>query len=134
MPEGLTASAVISSYLTAIGGEKAARAVQSVVTLATGTVQGFPVELTTKTTSNHQQLREVKAMGMTMMKQVVSDKNTYVVQQGQKVPLSATFSVRMRFNSLSTSTTALSVTAMRTWAKVLKRETYLLALIEDPAP
>ncbi|MFZ4435457.1 MAG: insulinase family protein [Flavobacterium psychrophilum] len=90
LPGGLTASAVISTYLTAIGGEKAARAVQSVVTLATGTVQGFPVELTTKTTSNHQQVREIKAMGMTMMKQVVNDKNTYVLQQGQKVPLSAT--------------------------------------------
>jgi len=35
-------------------------------------------------------VREIKAMGMTMMKQVVNDKNTYVLQQGQKVPLSAT--------------------------------------------
>lgn len=88
MPEGLTASAVISSYLTAIGGEKAARSVQTVVSLATGMVQGFPVELTTKTTATHQQVREIKAMGMSMLKQVVNEKNTYVVQQGKKMPLS----------------------------------------------
>ncbi len=89
LPAGLTASGVVTNYLNAIGGEKAIRGVQSVVALATGTVQGFPVELTSKTTTAHQQLREIKAMGMSMMKQVVSDKNTYVIQQGQKVPLSA---------------------------------------------
>lgn len=88
MPDGLTATKVISNYISAIGGEKAVRAVQSVVTVATGTVQGFPVELTSKTTANHQQVREIKAMGMVMLKQVVNDQNTYVIQQGQKVPLS----------------------------------------------
>jgi Cu/Ag efflux protein CusF len=90
VPAGLTASAVISNYLNAIGGEKAVRSVQSVVLLAGGTVQGFPVELTSKTTTKHQQVREIKAMGMTMLKQVVNEKNTYVLQQGQKVPLSTT--------------------------------------------
>lgn len=88
IPAGLTASAVISTYLNAIGGEKAARSVQTVVSLATGMVQGFPVELTTKTTATHQQVREIKAMGMSMLKQVVNEKNTYVTQQGKKMPLS----------------------------------------------
>jgi predicted Zn-dependent peptidase len=90
VPNGLTALAVIQNYLKAIGGEKAARNVQTVVSSATGLVQGFPVELTTKTSASHQQVREIKAMGMSMLKQVVHEKNTYVVQQGKKVPLSAT--------------------------------------------
>jgi zinc protease len=58
--------------------------VKSLTTIASGTMQGAPVELTSKTTTAHKQMREMKVMGMSMMKQVVNDKTAYIIQQGQR--------------------------------------------------
>ena len=84
IPTGVTAKSVIENYIKAIGGEKALKAVKSLITIASGTIQGAPVELISKTTTAHQQMREIKVMGMSMMKQVVNDKTTYIIQQGQR--------------------------------------------------
>ncbi|SCY76635.1 M16 family metallopeptidase [Flavobacterium caeni] len=83
VPAGTTAQTVIGNYLKAIGGEKVLGGIKSVVTVSSGTVQGMPVELTSKTTKG-KSMREVKAMGMSMMKQVVNDKGAYSVVQGQR--------------------------------------------------
>ena len=80
---GISAKSVLANYIKVIGGEKALNGVNSILTVASGTIQGTPVELTTKTTKG-KQFREVKAMGMSMMKQVVNDKGAYVVNQGKK--------------------------------------------------
>lgn len=84
VPAGVTAKTVVDNYIKAIGGEKAVKAVKSLTIVASGTVQGTPLELITKTTSTNKQLVEMKAMGMTMMKQVVNDKMAYSEQQGQR--------------------------------------------------
>ena len=89
VPAGVTAKTVVDNYIKAIGGEKALKAVKSLTTVASGTVQGTPLELTVKTTSTNKQMVEMKAMGMTMMKQVVNDKIAYSEQQGQRRDLSA---------------------------------------------
>jgi hypothetical protein len=51
--------------------------------MSSGTVQGTPLELDVKTAPKKLGV-EMKAMGMTMMKQVVNDKEAYMVQQGQR--------------------------------------------------
>ncbi len=89
VPAGVTAKTVVDKYIDAIGGEKALKAVKSLTIVASGTVQGTPVELTTKTTSTNKQLVEMKAMGMTMMKQVVNEKGAYSEQQGQRMDVPA---------------------------------------------
>lgn len=86
---GVTAKTVLASYLKAIGGEKAVEAVKTIRSVSSGTIQGTPVELTTKTAKG-KQYREIKAMGFSMMKQVVTDKGAYVTTQGQKKELSGT--------------------------------------------
>ena len=83
IPRNVTTKSVLDIYIKNIGGEKALSKVKSLVTIASGTVQGAPVELTSKT-SNGKMFREVKAMGMSMMKQVVNQKNAYVIVQGQR--------------------------------------------------
>lgn len=88
IPAGVTAKSVIDNYIKVIGGEKALKSIKSIYTLSSGTIQGTPLELTSKTTSTNKQLREMKAMGMSMMKQVVNEKGAYVVQQGQRKELS----------------------------------------------
>ncbi len=88
IPKEVTAKTVLYNYINAVGGEKVLRAVKSLFTISSGTIQGAPIELTSKTTSNNKQLREIKVMGMSMMKQVVNEKGAYIIQQGQKKELS----------------------------------------------
>jgi zinc protease len=87
IPVGVTAKSVLDTYIKTIGGEKALKEVKSIYTIASGTIQGTPLELTSKTTSSNKQLREVKVMGMSMMKQVVNEKGAYVTQQGTRKDL-----------------------------------------------
>ena len=84
IPAGVTAKTVLNNYINAIGGEKAVKNVKTLVTFSSGTVQGMPLELVTKTAQKKMSV-EMKAMGSTMMKQVVNEKEAYAVQQGQRV-------------------------------------------------
>jgi len=86
-PDGVTAKSVLDNYIKAIGGEKAILAVKSLSTIAAGEIQGTALEMTSKITSSNKMVVEMKAMGMTMMKQVVNDKGAYVSQQGQRKDL-----------------------------------------------
>lgn len=83
VPAGVTAQTVLNNYITAIGGEKAVKNVKTLATFSTGTVQGTPLELVVKTAPKKLGV-EMKAMGMTMMKQVVNETGAYMVQQGQR--------------------------------------------------
>jgi predicted Zn-dependent peptidase len=87
VPAGITAKSVLDNYIKAIGGEKAILAVKSLSTVAAGEIQGTALEMTSKVTSSNKLIVEMKAMGMTMMKQVVNDKGAYVSQQGQRKDL-----------------------------------------------
>ena len=87
VPAGVTAKSVLDNYIKAIGGEKAVLAVKSLSTVATGEIQGTALEMTSKITSSNKMAVEMKAMGMTMMKQVVNEKGAYVTQQGQRKDL-----------------------------------------------
>lgn len=86
-PSNVTAKSVFDKYIAAIGGEKNVKAVKTVATTMTGTIQGMPLELTHKVSSDKKLAVEMKMMGQTMMKQVVNDKGAYVVQQGQRKDL-----------------------------------------------
>ena len=87
IPAGVTAQSVLQKYIDVVGGEKALKDVKSLATFASGTVQGTPLELVIKRTSSNKMAMEMKAMGMTMMKQVVTDTGAYIVQQGQRKDL-----------------------------------------------
>ena len=83
VPAGVTAQTVLNDYIKAIGGEKAVKNVKTLAVLSSGTVQGTPLELVVKTAPKKLGV-EMKAMGMVMMKQVVNEKEAYMVQQGQR--------------------------------------------------
>lgn len=89
VPAGVTPKTVLDNYIKAVGGEKALKAVKSLKMKASGVVQGTALEMIISTTSSNKQLVEMKAMGMTMSKQVINDKGGYVEQQGQRKDLSA---------------------------------------------
>lgn len=83
VPAGVTVQTVLNDYIKAIGGEKAVKNVKTLAVLSSGTVQGTPLELVVKTAPKKLGV-EMKAMGMVMMKQVVNEKEAYIVQQGQR--------------------------------------------------
>lgn len=87
VPAGVTAKTVIESYIKAVGGEKALKAVKTVFTKSSGTIQGTPLLLTSKTSSDNKMVIEMTAMGMSVMKQVINEKGGYIMQQGQKTEL-----------------------------------------------
>ncbi len=87
VPAGVTAKSVLDNSIKALGGEKALNGVKSISMVATGAVQGTPIELTRKVTSSGKMAVEMKAMGMSMMKQIVTEKSGYMIQQNQRMDL-----------------------------------------------
>mgnify|MGYP000857288745 CR=1 FL=1 len=83
IPAGVNVQSVIKKHIDAIGGEKALKSVKTIAVFSNGEVQGTPLEMTLKSSPNKLSV-EMKAMGMTMMKQVVNEKEAYMVQQGQR--------------------------------------------------
>lgn len=84
---GITVKSVLDNYIKAVGGEKAVKGIKSISTVAGGEIQGTALEMTTKVTSSYKLANEMKAMGMSMMKQVVNEKGGYVTQQGKRKDL-----------------------------------------------
>lgn len=87
IPTGTTAKTILDAYIQTIGGTKAVAAVQTLLTISSGTIQGAPVELTSKTRTTNKQFIEIKAMGMSMMKEVITEKRGYSVQEGQRTEI-----------------------------------------------
>ncbi|RYZ81293.1 MAG: insulinase family protein, partial [Proteobacteria bacterium] len=84
VPAGVTAKTVFDNYIKAVGGEKATRAVKTVLTNYSGTIQGTPLSFTVKSTSAGKMTAAMSAMGMNIMKQLVNGDVAYVEQQGQR--------------------------------------------------
>ncbi|MDI1257399.1 MAG: pitrilysin family protein [Flavobacterium sp.] len=89
VPAGITAKIVLDNYIKAIGGEKAVKAVKTVA--ATGTTKipqaPAPITFTQKKDAKGKMMAELNMGGMSLFKQVVNDKEGYMMQQGQKMPI-----------------------------------------------
>ena len=86
VPAGVTAKSVIDNYIKAIGGEKAALAVKTIVMNGTTTIPQAPSPLnfTSKIDAKGKLMVELAMGTMSIMKQVVNEKGAYVMQQGQR--------------------------------------------------
>ncbi len=81
---GVTVKTVIDKYIAAIGGEKLISGVKTTMSKASATIQGIPMEMLALTSSTGKLKVEMKGMGMTMMKQLINEKEAYMEQQGQR--------------------------------------------------
>lgn len=84
IPAGVTAQSVVKSYIDAIGGEKALKAVKTVLVTAKGTIQGRSLDMVSKFSNKGMSTSDISMGGMSMMKQVIGDKSGYQTVQGQK--------------------------------------------------
>jgi zinc protease len=86
IPAGATVKTVIDSYIKAIGGEKAVKAVKTVAMTGSTSIPQAPAPLSfsSKTDVKGKMMVELAMGGMSIMKQVVNEKGGYMMQQGQK--------------------------------------------------
>lgn len=82
-----TVATIAENYLKAIGGKEALQKVNSITTLATGTVQNMPLELSMIQAKGGKNNVDVKMMGQSMQKTVFDGKNGYMMVRGQKIDL-----------------------------------------------
>ncbi len=89
VPAGVTVKSVITAYLNAIGGEKALTAVKTIAMTGSTTIPQAPSPLTftSKVDSKGKMMVELAMGTMSLMKQVVNEKEGYASQQGQKMKL-----------------------------------------------
>ena len=98
VPAGVTAKSVIENYLKAIGGEKAASVVKTIVMNGTTTIPQAPSPLsfTSKIDIKGKLMVELAMGTMSLMKQVLNDKGGYVMQQGQRQNIEGATLVEMK--------------------------------------
>ena len=91
IPEGVTASSVMASYIEAIGGKTAVESVQTMLFNAEVTIEGAPFKPTAviKSMAPNKSSMEMSIAGMgTIMKQKFDGATGYAEQQGMKQPMS----------------------------------------------
>ena len=91
IPEGVTASSVMASYIEAIGGKAAVESVQTMLFNAEVTIEGAPFKPTAviKAMAPNKSSMEMSIAGMgTIMKQKFDGTTGYAEQQGMKQPMS----------------------------------------------
>jgi len=90
IPESISAESVINHYIKAIGGEEAAKMVNSVHSMANVTIEGVPLKLSAdiKLMIPNKQSTEMSAEGMgVLIKQKFNGETGYAVQQGMRKDL-----------------------------------------------
>lgn len=84
IPAGVTAQSVIKKHIDAIGGDKALKAVKTILISSKGTIQGQTLDMISKISNKGMSTTDVTMQGMSMMKQVIGNKTGYQSAQGQK--------------------------------------------------
>lgn len=86
IPAGITAKNILENYIKAIGGEKAISSVKSITMAGSASIPQAPAPLTytSKIDVKGNSLVEISMEGMSMMKQVITQKGAYTIEQGQR--------------------------------------------------
>lgn len=102
MPAGVTINSVLGNYITAIGGEKAVKAVKTISMVGSTVIPQAPSPLTfTSKADAKGKLYVELAMGtMSIMKQVVNETSAYVLQQGQRKDFEGTELAQMKASAI----------------------------------
>ncbi len=87
VPQGVTAKSIFEKYINAIGGEKNIVKVKTIAMFGTTTIPQAPspLDFTSKIDAKGKSMVELNMGTMNVMKQVVNEKEAYVMQQGQRM-------------------------------------------------
>lgn len=85
IPAGVTAETVLADYIKAIGGEEAAKNVNSIMMEAAASMQGMQLNMNSKVTNKGQSKVVVSLGGNAMQTILFNDGEGYMIVQGQKM-------------------------------------------------
>lgn len=87
LPAGVTAKSILDNYIKAIGGEKAVNAVKTISVTGTTSIPQAPspISYNLKADKKGKKVEEFAMGAMSMMKEVVNEKEAYQTQQGQRM-------------------------------------------------
>jgi hypothetical protein len=102
IPAGVTAKIVLDNYIKAIGGEKALNEVKTIAMYGTTTIPQAPSPLsfTSKVDTNNKLLVELAMGEMSMMKQVLNEKEGSITQQGRKMKIEGADLAKMKASAV----------------------------------
>ena len=89
IPEGVTATTVVDTYINAIGGIDKLMDVKSIVMTSAAKVQGMDISLVAKTAAPNKSSIVVSGMGQVLSKMVFDGETGYQEAQGRKKEMSA---------------------------------------------
>ncbi|MCH3884023.1 M16 family metallopeptidase [Tenacibaculum aquimarinum] len=84
IPAGVTAATVVDTYFDAIGGKDKVAAINSVMMISTGKVQGIDLTMTQKQAAPNKMAVVMTGMGQTLSKQVFDGTKGYQEAQGRR--------------------------------------------------
>ena len=87
VPEGVSATSVLNTYLDKIGGTAAATAVNTFAITYGASVQGMNLQLVVTQSAADEFTQEMKMMGNVMQRTVINATEAFMEAQGQKIPL-----------------------------------------------
>jgi zinc protease len=110
VPAGVTVKTVMDNYVTAIGGEKAVKAVKSISYVGSTTIPQIPAPLSyiQKNDVTGKMMVEISMPGMSLMKQVVNGNTGYMTTQGQKKVVEGQELAKMKEGAILFSETSLA--------------------------
>jgi hypothetical protein len=102
LPADLTAKTVIDNYIKAIGGEEAIASVKTLMTIGSGSNPdlSFQLKFTNKVDSKGKLMIEIASATTSWMKQIVNEKEAYIMQRGQKEYIEGIELVKMKASAI----------------------------------
>jgi hypothetical protein len=87
LPDGINPATIVSNYINAIGGLDKLKAIRSKKEIATASMQGMTLEISSKKTTEQQSALVVSMMGNPMQKQIINKDKGYNEAQGQRMEM-----------------------------------------------
>ncbi len=87
LPDGITPATIVANYIEAIGGFDKLTTVNSKKEIATASMQGMTLEISSKKTTKQQSALVVSMMGNPMQKQIINKDKGYNEVQGQRMEM-----------------------------------------------
>ena len=87
LPDGINPVTIVSNYIDAIGGLDKLKAIRSKKEIATASMQGMTLEISSKKTTEQQSALVVSMMGNPMQKQIINKDKGYNEAQGQRMEM-----------------------------------------------
>ncbi|QIK55388.1 insulinase family protein [Dysgonomonas sp. HDW5B] len=97
---GVTVQNILNKYINAIGREAALKAIKTLSTTSTASIQGQEITLLKKNTADGKSFQLITGMGMTLLKTAYNGKTGFVEVQGQRKNMTSEELADMKYSAI----------------------------------